>query len=29
MISNEEGNYILGKVENNNEVIYMIYNDKT
>jgi hypothetical protein len=28
MISNNEGNYVLGKVENNNEGLYMIYNDK-
>ncbi|MEP7170114.1 MAG: hypothetical protein ABI855_12145 [Bacteroidota bacterium] len=28
MISNANGNYVLGKIENNTESLYMIYNDK-
>jgi hypothetical protein len=28
MISNAKGNYVLGKIENDNENLYMIYNDK-
>ncbi|HKR07377.1 MAG TPA: M12 family metallo-peptidase, partial [Bacteroidia bacterium] len=28
MISNANGNYVLGKIENNSENLYMIYNDK-